>query len=83
MVTSGDRHPNHTWTVTVAQSLPGRCLDPDGVGGDELAPHGDRPEDDLQAVEEVLANNYNGLTAGGPSLAGRHRLDLRHQGVWI
>ena len=63
--------------------LPGRCLDSDGVGSDELAPHGDGPEDDLQAVKEILSDDDDSLTAGCPALARRHSLDLRHQGVRV
>ena len=59
--------------------MAGRGLDPDGVAGDQLAPHRDGPEDDLEAVEEVLADDDDGLAPGRPALAGRDGLDLGDQ----
>ena len=59
--------------------MPGRGLDPDGVTGDQLAPHRDGSEDDLETVEEVLADDDDGLAARGPPLAGGDGLDLRDE----
>ena len=56
-----------------------RGLHPDGVAGDQLTPHRDGPKDDLQAVEKVLADNDDGLTASSPALTGRDGLDLRDE----
>ena len=49
------------------------------MAGDQLAPHGDCPEDDLEAVEEVLADDDDGLPAGRPAFTGRDGLDLGDQ----
>ena len=57
----------------------GRGLDPDGVAGDQFTPHWDGPEDDLEAVKEILADDDDGLTSSSPAFTGRDRLDLRDQ----
>ena len=49
------------------------------MAGDQLTPHRDGPKDDLQAVEKVLADDDDGLTASSPALTGRDGLDLRDQ----
>jgi hypothetical protein len=73
----------HDIRVKLGGPIPGRGLDPDGVRGDELAPDWDGPEDHLQPVEEVLADNDDSLTACRPPLTRRYGLDLRHQGVRV
>ena len=49
------------------RDVPGRGLHPDGVVGDELAPHRDRPEDHLEPVEEILSNDDDSLAPGSPA----------------
>ena len=63
--------------------MPGRGLDTDGVARDELRPHGDRAEDDLETVEEVIANDDDGAASSRPSLAGGDRLDAGDRCCWI
>ena len=60
--------------------MTGRGLDPDGVTRDQLRPHGDGAEDDLEPVKEVLPDNDDGLAPGRPALAGGDSLDLGHEG---
>ena len=65
----GERHLHH------ARDVAGRGLHPDGVAGDELAPHQHGAEHHLEAVEEVVADDDDGAAPGGPALAGRDGLD--------
>lgn len=51
-----------------------RCEHPNGVLGEHLAPHRHVAEDDLQALEEVLAYDHNRRAAVRPAFARRDRL---------
>ena len=57
------------------RDVPGRGLHPDGVAGDQLAPHQHGAEHHLEAVEEVVPDDDDGAAPGGPALAGRDGLD--------
>ena len=64
--------------------MPWWSLHPDGVTGDQLAPHRDRPEDDLESVKEVLPDNDDSLPSSSPTFTGRDGLDLRYEGTdWV
>ena len=63
--------------------MSGRGLHPDGVAGDELAPHQHGPEDHLEAVEEVVPDDDDGAAPGGPALAGRDGLDAGDGGSGV
>ena len=57
------------------RDVPGRGLHPDGVAGDQLAPHQHRPEHHLQTVEEVVPDDDDGAAPSCPALAGGDGLD--------
>ena len=73
----GERHLHH------ARDVSGRGLDPNGVAGDQLAPDQHRPEDHLEAVEEVVPDDDDGAAPGGPALAGRDGLDAGDGGSGV
>ena len=58
-----------------SRDVPGRRLHPDRVRGDQLTPDQHRPEHNLEAVKEVVADNDDGGAARGPAFAGRDSLD--------
>ena len=53
-----------------AGDVAGRSLHADGVARDQLRPHRDRAEDDLETVEEILSDNDDCLSPSCPTLAG-------------
>ena len=73
----GESHLHHPGDVA------GRGLHPDGVAGDQLAPHQHGPEDHLEAVEEVVPDDDDGAAPGGPALAGRDGLDAGDGGSGV
>ena len=51
----------------------------DGVTRDQLTPHRDGSEDDLESVKEVLPDDDDSLSSSSPSFTGGDGLDLRHE----
>ena len=54
-----------------------RRLNSDGVRCDQLAPDQHRPEENLDAIEEVIADDDDGGAACGPSFTGAQGFDRR------